>query len=138
MQKTETEKKALSILPSWNDTSAKESIIEFVTSVTEKNNTDYIPPKDRIAVFDNDGTLWSEQPFYFQGIFVFERLRKLAPEHPEWNEKPLFRAVIQNDMKTTSTFGMKGLLELITETHSGMTTEEFEVMVREWLASARP
>ena len=86
-------------LPSWNDGAAKKSIVEFVGRVTKKRCPDFVPPTDRIAVFDNDGTLWAEQPFYFQGLFVFDRVRVLTPQHPEWKDKQPFKAVLENDMK---------------------------------------
>jgi phosphoserine phosphatase len=124
-------------LPSWNDGAAKKSIVEFVGRVTNKGGGDFVPPADRIAVFDNDGTLWAEQPFYFQGLFVFDRVRVLAPQHPEWNDKQPFKAVLDNDMKTLTAAGLHGLVELVMATHAGMTTEEFERTVRDWLATAR-
>ena len=92
---------------------------------------------ERIAVFDNDGTLWAEQPFYFQGLFVFDRVRALAPQHPEWKDKQPFKAAIENDMKTLAAAGLQGLTELVMATHAGTTTEEFERIVKDWLATAR-
>jgi len=125
------------MLPSWNDTPAKGAIIEFVTRVTEKGGPDFVPPVERIAVFDNDGTLWTEQPFYVQGIFAFERVRALASEHPDWGKKQPFKAVLENDMETLAAAGLHGLVELVMATHAGMTTEEFERTVKDWLATAR-
>jgi len=124
-------------LPSWNDGAAKKSIIEFVARVTKKGGADFVPPAERIAVFDNDGTLWAEQPFYFQGLFVFDRVHALAPQHPDWKDKQPFKAVLDNDMKTLAAAGQHGLVELVMATHAGMTTEEFELTVKDWLATAR-
>jgi len=125
------------MLPSWNDGAAKKSIIEFVSRATIKGGPQFVSPMERIAVFDNDGTLWAEQPFYFQGLFVFDRVRVLAPQHPEWNDKQPFKAVLENDMKTLAALGLHGLIELVMATHAGMTTEEFERTVKDWLATAR-
>jgi phosphoserine phosphatase len=125
------------LLSSWNDGAAKRSIIEFVAKVTKKGGSEFVPPMERIAVFDNDGTLWAEQPFYFQGLFVFDRVRALVPQHPEWKDKQPFKAVLENDMKTLAAAGLHGLVELVMATHAGMTTEEFERTVRDWLATAR-
>jgi len=125
------------LLPSWNDGVAKKSIVEFVGRVTKKGGRDFVPPADRIAVFDNDGTLWAEQPFYFQGLFVFDRVRALAPQHPEWKDTQPFKAVLENDMKTLVAVGLHGLVELMMATHAGMTTEEFERTVKDWLATAQ-
>jgi len=124
-------------LPSWNDSVAKKSIIEFVARVTKNGGPAFVPPVERIAVFDNDGTLLSEQPFYFQGLFVFDRVRTLASRHPEWRDTQPFKAVLENDMKALAEAGMQGLLELVMATHAGMTTEAFERTVQDWLASAR-
>ena len=124
-------------LPSWNDGAARRSIIEFVTTVTKEGGTEFVPPVDRVAVFDNDGTLWAEQPLYFQGLFVLDRIRALEPQHPEWRDKPLFAAAIENDLKTLVAGGLPSLVELVMATHAGMTTEEFERTVKEWLATAR-
>ncbi len=124
-------------LPSWNDGAARRSIIEFVTTVTNEGGTEFVPPVDRVAVFDNDGTLWAEQPLYFQGLFVLDRIRALEPQHPEWRDKPLFAAAIENDLKTLVAGGLPSLVELVMATHAGMTTEEFERTVKEWLATAR-
>ena len=124
-------------LPSWNDGAAKNSLIEFVTRVTKKGGPEFVPPMERIAVFDNDGTLWAEQPFYFQGLFIMDRVRSLAPQHPDWKEKQPFKAVLENDMKALAATGPQGILELVMATHAGMTTEEFERIVKDWLATAR-
>lgn len=124
-------------LPSWNDGAVKQSIVEFVGKVTKKGSPDFVPPMERIAVFDNDGTLWAEQPLYFQGLFALDRVRALASQHPEWKDTQPFKAAIENDIKTLAGFGPQGLIELALETHAGMTTEEFAAIVKDWLATAR-
>jgi hypothetical protein len=124
-------------LPSWNEGPTKQSIINFVREVSATGGPQFVKPEDRIAVFDNDGTLWSEQPMYFQLAFVFDRLKALAPQHPEWKDKPLYAAVLAGDMKAVAAGGLRGLLELATVTHAGMTTDEFARIVEEWIAGAR-
>lgn len=123
-------------LPSWEEGAAKKSIMDFIAGVTEKGGPQFVPPKERIAVFDNDGTLWAEQPFYFQGIFILDRVRALTPKHPEWKDTQPFKAAIENDMQNLAAAGMHGLSELVMATHAGMTTEEFERIVKDWLAAA--
>jgi phosphoglycolate phosphatase-like HAD superfamily hydrolase len=125
------------MLASWNEGLAKQSIINFVRGVTTAGDVHFVKPEERIAVFDNDGTLWTEMPAYFQLAFVFDRLRTLAPEHPEWKEKPLYAAVLQGDMKAVAAGGLRGLMELATVTHAGMTTDEFAKIVEEWIATAK-
>jgi phosphoserine phosphatase len=124
-------------LPSWNDNGAKRSILEFVQSVTDQTGPDYVRPAARIAVFDNDGTLWSEQPLYIQLAFALDRVKALAPEHPEWRTTQPFQAVLDNDTQALGAAGVKGLLELIVATHAGMTTDEFERVGKAWFASAK-
>lgn len=124
-------------LPSWNEGSAKKSILEFVRGVTTAGMPSFVKPEERIAVFDNDGTLWSEQPFYFQVAFVVDRLKAMAPEHPEWKDNPLYTAVLTGDMKTVAAGGVKGLLDVAMITHAGMTTEEFAKIAADWMKSAR-
>ena len=124
-------------LPSWNEGLAKEAIIEFVENTTSAGSSDYVEEADRIAVFDNDGTLWAEQPMYFQLAFVLERLVQLAPQHPEWKTEQPFRAALENDMKTLHTYGEEGLIKLLMATHAGMTTDEFEQIATDWLAIAK-
>ena len=124
-------------LPSWNDTAPKTAIVSFVEKVTKEGSTDHVPPAERIAVFDNDGTLWSEQPMYFQAFFVFDRIKALAPQHPEWKDKEPFASVLKGDMKTALAGGEHALLEMVMATHAGMTTEEFEKSVTDWLATAK-
>jgi len=122
-------------LPSWNDGPAKKAILEFVAAVTDENGKDYVEPADRIAVFDNDGTLWVEQPIYTQVSFAFDRVKELAPQHPEWKTKQPFKALLEGDMKTVGASGMKGLIEIVMATHSGMTAAEFAKTASNWLAT---
>jgi hypothetical protein len=122
-------------LPSWNDGTAKEAILEFVNAVTDKSRKDYVSPAERIATFDNDGTLWVEYPMYTQVLFAFDRVKELAPQHPEWKTKQPFKALLEGDMKTVGASGMKGLMEIVMATHSGMTAPEFEKTASNWLAT---
>ena len=124
-------------LPSWNDGAAKQAILNFVAAVTREGSPDFVPVPQRIATFDNDGTLWVEQPMYTQLAFALDRVKALAPMHPEWKDKQPFKAVLEGDMKTAAESGERGLMELLMVTHAGMTTEEFETIVRDWLAKAR-
>lgn len=128
---------AADALPSWNDTAPKAAIVEFVEAVTTAGSKDFVPVAERIAVFDNDGCLWSEQPAYFQLLFAIDRVKALAPQHPEWKDKQPFKAVLDGDMKALAASGEHGLLELVMATHAGMTTVEFERVVTDWLATAR-
>lgn len=124
-------------LPSWNDGAVKKSITDFVARVTAPGGPDFVPVEQRIAVFDNDGTLWGEQPVYFQVQFAFDRIRALGARHPEWKETQPFKAVLEGDAKTLAASGEKGLLAVVMASHSGTTTEAFDATVAEWLASAR-
>ncbi len=124
-------------LPSWKDGEAKYAISDFVARVGSEDSPDFVPPPERIAVFDNDGTLWSEQPFYFQGLFIFERVRALAGQHPEWKTTQPFQAALERDWNTLGEFGDKGLLELAMATHAGMSTAHFAEIVNAWLNEAR-
>ena len=124
-------------LPSWNDGATKQSIINFVARVTTQGGTDFVPEAERIAVFNNDGTLWIEQPMYVQFAFVFDRVKVLAPQNPDWKTKQPFKAILDGDMKALAASGEKGLVELIAATHSGMTVDEFTKIVSDWLATAR-
>jgi phosphoglycolate phosphatase-like HAD superfamily hydrolase len=124
-------------LPSWTDGPAKKAIVEFVARVTKEGGPEFVPVADRIAVFDNDGTLWSEQPFYFQLAFALDRVKALAGKHPEWKEKQPFKAVLEGDARALASAGEKGLLQILAASHAGMTTEEFEAVVKEWIATAR-
>ena len=124
-------------LVSWNDGKNRQNIVEFVNKTTDPESSYYIPIKDRIAVFDNDGTLWSEKPMYFQLNFILDRVKKLADDHPEWQKNPLFKAAIDGDMKKVLSFGEHGLVELATATHSGMSVPRFQEEVRRWLKDAK-
>jgi phosphoserine phosphatase len=124
-------------LPSWNDGPAKARILAFVQAVTEPGGKSYVAPADRIAVFDNDGTLWSEQPAYFQLMFAIDRVKALAPRHPEWKTQQPFKAVLEGDMKALAASGERGVLQLVMATHAGMTSDEFDATVRQWLATAK-
>ena len=124
-------------LPSWHEGASRQAILDFVAKVTKKGGPDYVPPDERIAVFDNDGTLWAEQPAYFQFLFAIDRVKALAPQHPEWKDQPTFKAVLDSDFKALAASGEKGLIEIVMATHAGMTTTEFEQTVKDWLAVAR-
>jgi phosphoserine phosphatase len=124
-------------LPSWNDTAARRAIISFVRDVTTPNSPRFVPEAERIAVFDHDGTLWAEQPMYVQLAFALDRVKALAPQHPEWKTTPPFSAVLSGDLKALAAAGEKGLLDLLVATHAGMTTDEFAATVSDWLAKAR-
>jgi phosphoglycolate phosphatase-like HAD superfamily hydrolase len=123
-------------LPSWNDTAPKKSIIAFVEKVTKEGSPDFVPVDERIATFDNDGTLWSEQPMYVQLAFALDRVKQLAPSHPEWKTTQPFKGVLEGDMKAVAASGEKGLVELIMATHTGMTVEQFQKIVTDWLTTA--
>ena len=124
-------------LPSWRDGETKRAILEFVARVTTEGGPGFVAEGDRVAVFDNDGTLWAEQPMYFQAFFAFDRVKALAPQHPEWRGKEPFASVLRGDLKAALAGGEHALLEMVMATHAGMTTEEFEQIVREWVATAR-
>ncbi|MGE3988923.1 HAD family hydrolase [Pseudorhodoplanes sp.] len=124
-------------LPSWNDGAAKKAIIDLVTRTTTQGSADFVPEPERIATFDNDGTLWCEMPFYFQMAFAFDRIKAMAPQHPEWKTKQPFKALLQGDVATAAKAGEKGLLAIVAATHSGMTVPQFEGEVREWIRTAR-
>ena len=124
-------------LPSWNDGAAKQTIVNFVTAVTRDGSPDFVPVPQRIATFDNDGTLWCEHPMYAQLAFALDRVKAMAPLHPEWKDKQPFKAVLERDMKTLAESGERGLVELVMVTHAGMTSNEFAKIVTDWLAAAR-
>ncbi len=124
-------------LPSWNDGAAKQAILDFVATVTTPNSPSFVTPSDRIAVFDNDGTLWVEQPLYVQAFFVFDRVRQLAPQHPEWQTQEPFASVLKGDLKAAMAGGEPALVELVMATHAGMTTDEFAAIAKDWLATAK-
>jgi len=129
--------RAADALPSWNDTAAKKAIVTFVGKVTKPGSPDFVPVPERIATFDNDGCLWAEQPMYFQAIFIFDRIKALAPQHPEWKEKEPFASVLKGDVKGALAGGEHALLEMAMATHAGMTTEEFEKIVTDWITTAK-
>jgi phosphoserine phosphatase len=124
-------------LPTWNDGPSKQAITEFVEAVTTEGGPEFVTPSERIAVFDNDGALWIEQPMYTQLAFVLDRLRALAPDHPEWKEKQPFKAALEGDYVTVGDAGMAGLMELLMATHAGVTSDEFEQVASDWIAEAR-
>jgi hypothetical protein len=124
-------------LASWNDGAAKARIVAFVKAVTAPGSGDFVRPAERIAVFDNDGTLWSEQPMYFQLAFALDRVKALAPQHPEWATQQPFKAALDGDVNALAAAGEHGLVELVMATHAGMTTDEFAQVVRDWMATAR-
>jgi phosphoglycolate phosphatase-like HAD superfamily hydrolase len=123
-------------LPSWNEGAAKNAIVEFVAKVTKAGGPNFVPLAERIATFDNDGTLWAEQPMYFQAFFILDRIKQLAPQHPEWSSKEPFASVLKGDMKAALAGGEPALVEMTMATHAGMTTEEFARIVKEWLTTA--
>jgi phosphoserine phosphatase len=124
-------------LPSWNAGASRDAVVDFVARVTTPGSPDFVPAEERIAVFDNAGTLWSEQPLYFQLAFAIDRVKALAPEHPEWKTTQPFQGVLEGDMKAVVASGEHGIVELVMASHAGMTTEEFEGIVREWITTAR-
>ena len=124
-------------LPSWNDTATKKAIATFVERVTKEGSPDFVPPAERIATFDNDGTLWAEQPIYFQLAFALDRVKVLAPQHPEWKDKEPFASLLRDDLKGALAGGEAAIFQIVTVTHSGMTTVEFDQIVRDWIATAK-
>ncbi len=124
-------------LPSWNDTAAKKAVVEFVQKVTGEGSPDFVPAAERIAVFDNDGTLWSEQPIYVQLAFTLDRVKALAPQHPEWKEEEPFASLLKGDLKSALAGGEPAALEILKATHAGMTTDEFAKTVGDWIATAK-
>ena len=134
---TQKQNASINLLPSWNNGNAKQSIVDFVNDVTKEGSANFVKPEDRIVVFDNDGTLWSEQPYYFQLQFALDRIKAMAPDHPEWNSTQPFKGVLENDTKTVIKSGMKGLMEIIMTSHAGMTTTEFDKIVTDWINTAK-
>lgn len=124
-------------LPSWNDGAVKKSITDFVARVTTQGGPDFVPPAERIATFDNDGTLWTEQPYYFQLAFALDRIKAMAPQHPEWKDRQPFKALLEGDKKALAAAGKDGLLQIVAATHAGMTTEDFTKAVIGWTETAR-
>jgi len=124
-------------LPSWNDSASKAAVMAFVGQVTDENGPGYVPPAERIATFDNDGCLWSEQPFYFQGIWALDRIRQMAPEHPEWNNTEPYASVLRGDLKGAMAGGEGPLLNMLTTAHAGVTADQFRQLVSDWLDTAK-
>jgi phosphoglycolate phosphatase-like HAD superfamily hydrolase len=124
-------------LPSWNDGANKRAILDFVAAVTEESGDQFVPVEDRIATFDNDGTLWTEQPLYTQAVFARDQIRDLAPDHPEWQEQQPFAAILAHDHEALATLSKQDFAAVITATHAGMTTDEFAQIVRAWIATAQ-
>jgi phosphoserine phosphatase len=124
-------------LPSWNDGDVKKSLNAFVEKVTKEGGSDFVPVAERIATFDNDGTLWCEQPMYFQMIFAFERIKATAGDHPEWKQQEPYKFVLDGNLKAFGATGQKGLLDIIAATHAGMTVEQFHATVRDWMHTAK-
>ena len=124
-------------LSSWNDGPTKQAIVAFVAKVSKEGSPDFVPPAERIATFDNDGTLWCEQPMYFQLFFALDRVKTLAPQHPEWKTKEPFASLLKGDVKGALAGGEHAILEIIVATHAGMTTAEFEKIVADWIATAK-
>jgi phosphoserine phosphatase len=125
------------VLPSWNDGEAKQSIVEFVEKVTKEGTSDFVPPAERIATFDNDGTLWAERPIYFQLFFAIDRVKAMAPQHPEWKDTEPFASLLDGDIEGALAGGMHAILEIGMATHAGMTAEEFEKIAKDWIATAK-
>lgn len=124
-------------LPAWKDGPSRQAITQFVEAVTQEGSKDYVAPAERIAVFDNDGTLWSEQPMYFQVLFAFDEAKRLAPEHPEWKTEQPFKALLEGDKETLAASGMEGVMKILAATHTGITSDEFAARTKAWLAKAK-
>ncbi|HEX5219013.1 MAG TPA: HAD family hydrolase [Verrucomicrobiae bacterium] len=124
-------------LPSWNDTGPKQAIVAFVEKVTREGSPDFVRVTERIATFDNDGTLWAEQPMYFQFLFAVDRVKELAPKHPEWKTKEPFASLLKGDLRAAMAGGERTIAEIVMTTHAGMTTTEFEQIVKAWIATAK-
>jgi phosphoglycolate phosphatase-like HAD superfamily hydrolase len=124
-------------LPSWNDTAPKKTVEAFVERVTKQGSPDFVPEAARIAVFDNDGTLWAEQPIYFQLAFALDRVKALSPQHPEWKQTEPFASLLKGDIKGALAGGEPAIFKIVMATHAGMTTDEFEKIVRDWIVTAK-
>lgn len=124
-------------LPSWNAGATKQAITQFVKDVSTAGGSKFVPPAERFAVFDNDGTLWAERPLYFQLLFAIDRVKALAPRHPEWKDKEPYASLLRGDLNAALVQGEKALIEIVTATHAGMTTDEFDELVKDWLSTAR-
>ena len=133
---TTTVAQAADPLSSWNEGKAKQSIVDFVTRVSTPGR-DFVPEPERIAIFDNDGTLWAEQPIYFQLAFALDRVKVLAPQHPEWKDKEPFASLLKGDPKAALAGGEPAIFQIVMATHTGMTTEQFEKIVRDWITTAK-
>jgi len=134
---TFTSARAADPLPSWNEGKSKQSITAFVEKVSKEASVDFVPVAERIAAFDNDGCLWAEQPMYFQFFFALDRIKILAPQHPEWKDKEPFASLLKGDLKAALAGGEAALVQIVMATHAGLTTEEFEKAVTDWMASAK-
>ena len=124
-------------LPSWNEGAPKKAIVEFVSKVTKEGAPGFVPPANRIATFDNDGTLWAEQPMYVQLLFALDRVKALAPQHPEWKDKEPFASLLKGDVKGALAGGEPAIYQIVMATHAGMTTDDFEKLVTDWIATAK-
>jgi hypothetical protein len=124
-------------LPSWSEGPPKRAVIEFVDKVSKEGSPDFVPVADRVATFDNDGTLWAEQPMYFQLLFALERVRVLAPQHPEWKDREPFASLLKGDVRKALAGGERAMVEIVMVTHAGMSTVEFEKIVKAWIATAK-
>jgi len=127
---------ATSVLPSWKEGEARSAIIDYVERVTNSKSNDFLPEAERIAVFDNDGTLWAEKPIPFQIVFAIDRIKTLASQHPEWKDKQPFKGVLEGDLETALSGGKKAVLEVLIASHEGMSTDEFEKIVASWITKA--
>lgn len=136
-EKAPQEKVKKVALPSWNDGTTKQAIIDFVEKTTTEGSADFVEVKNRIATFDNDGNLWSEQPMYFQLIFAIDRIKTMAPEHPEWKTIEPYKSILEGDVEKALAGGTKAIIQLVMTTHAGMTTDEFNQVVKDWLATAK-
>lgn len=135
--KSKTEVALTDPLPSWNEGASKKAIIDFIAKTTTEGSGEFIPISDRIACFDNDGTLWSEQPLYFQYIFALDRIKELAPQHPEWKKQEPFSFILKDDMKSVLAGGEKSLMQIIAATQTGMSSDEFDIATKKWITTAR-
>src|SRR6188474_1982696 len=124
-------------LPSWADGPARQAIVEFVEQTTTEGSSDFVPLGERIAVFDNDGTVWAEQPMYVQLLFALDRVKALAPQHPEWKDKEPFASLLKGDVKGALAGGEPAIYQIVMATHAGMTTDDFEKLVTDWIATAK-
>src|SRR4030095_14966439 len=136
VQAQKTAKPMVDPLPSWNEGVSKKAIMDFVQRTTKAGSPDFIPAADRIACFDNDGTLWGEQPYYFQLAFTIDRIKALAQQHPEWKDTPPYKAILEGDYKSALIGGEKSVSDLLMKTHAGMSTDEFASLVQNWLNTA--